>query len=164
MENRTIKIGTIIKGFGIKGEVKVRIDTDSPEKRFKIGSSLSINHNDTIIEVIIDGFRMHQNHALLHFEGYPDLTSVEGILPSELFISSSDLEEGVYSYQLIGCKVIDQDNILMGTVIEYLQYPAQDIIRIKTSDKDKLIPFVDRFIKRIDIEKKEIHIERIEGL
>jgi len=164
MENRAIKIGTIIKGFGIKGEVKVRIETDSPEKRFKIGSSLQIHNHESIIDVIIDGFRMHQEHALLHFEGYPDLTSVETIFPSELFVSSSELEEGVYSYQLIGCTVIDQDNIVLGTVIEYMQYPAQDIIRIKTSDKDKLIPFVDRFIKRIDIEKKEIHIERIAGL
>ena len=40
----------------------------------------------------------------------------------------------------------------------------QTILRIDTEEKEVLIPFVDQFIKEVNIEAKRIDIDVIEGM
>jgi hypothetical protein len=58
-------VGTIVATHGIKGELKVKIETSFPEKRFKKGNKLYLKNNQSYQEIIISSYRMHKQMALI---------------------------------------------------------------------------------------------------
>ena len=52
----------------------------------------------------------------------------------------------------------------IGTVVDVLQMPSQDVYVIDAGEKEILIPAVKKFIKRVDVQNKVMIIEPIEGL
>jgi len=161
-----IRVGKILRGFGIKGEVKVQIITDEPEKRFKVKKVLYLKQDDTFSPVTITSVRYHQNNVLLSFADHPDLTSVEGYHGCELFIDRKDIKskDSVYAFELMNVSVYKEDGTLVGVVSDILDTGAHIVLRIKTDAKDVLIPYVDRFIVRFDQTKNILVIRWMEGL
>ena len=45
-----------------------------------------------------------------------------------------------------------------------MENPTQDVLEIDTGGKVALIPFVEEFIKDVDIDNKKIIVHLIEGL
>jgi len=166
MTNEKIRVGKIVKGFGIKGEVKVKIFTDFPEKRFKSKKILYIERETGFLDVVIESVRYHQEHALIKFVGYPDLTSVEHLAQSDIYVdrSSIDTKENVYYFQLMNMEVIDENDKVIGIVSDVMETAAHAVIRIKTEGKDILIPYVDAFILDVNDKKNQIKIKWMEGL
>lgn len=161
-----IRVGKILRGFGIKGEVKVQIITDEPEKRFKVKKVLYLKQDETFSPVTITSVRYHQSNVLLSFADHPDLTSVEGYHGCELFIDRKDIKskDSVYAFELMNVSVYKEDGTLVGAVSDILDTGAHIVLRIKTDAKDVLIPYVDRFIVRFDQTKNILVIRWMEGL
>ena len=161
-----IRVGKILRGFGIKGEVKVQIITDEPEKRFKVKKVLYLKQDETFSPVTITSVRYHQSNVLLSFADHPDLTSVEGYHGCELFIDRKDIKskDSVYAFELMNVSVYKEDGTLIGVVSDILDTGAHIVLRIKTDAKDVLIPYVDRFIVRFDQTKNILVIRWMEGL
>ena len=66
---------------------------------------------------------------------------------------------------LVGCKVLDEKGQELGVVKEVEEFPAQLTLRVKRAGKeDFFVPFVKAFIRRVDINKKEIEINVIGGM
>lgn len=161
-----IRVGKILRGFGIKGEVKVQIITDEPEKRFKVKKVLYLKQDETFSPVTITSVRYHQSNVLLSFADHPDLTSVEGYHGCELFIDRKDIKskDSVYAFELMNVSVYKEDGTLVGVVSDILDTGAHIVLRIKTDAKDVLIPYVDRFIVRFDQTKNILVIRWMDGL
>ena len=161
-----IRVGKILRGFGIKGEVKVQIITDEPEKRFKVKKLLYLKQDETFLPVTIKSVRYHQSNVLLSFADHPDLTSVEGYHGCELFVDRKDIKskDSVFAFELMNISVYKEDGTLVGVVSDILDTGAHIVLRIKTDAKDVLIPYVDRFIVRFDQTKNILVIRWMEGL
>ena len=161
-----IRVGKILRGFGIKGEVKVQIITDEPEKRFKVKKVLYLKQDETFSPVTITSVRYHQSNVLLSFADHPDLTSVEGYHGCELFVDRKDIKskDSVYAFELMNVSVYKEDGTLVGVVSDILDTGAHIVLRINTDAKDVLIPYVDRFIVRFDQTKNILVIRWMEGL
>ena len=161
-----IRVGKILRGFGIKGEVKVQIITDEPEKRFKVKKVLYLKQDETFSPVTITSVRYHHSNVLLSFADHPDLTSVEGYHGCELFVDRKDIKskDSVYAFELMNVSVYKEDGSLVGVVSDILDTGAHIVLRIKTDAKDVLIPYVDRFIVRFDQTKNILVIRWMEGL
>ena len=161
-----IRVGKILRGFGIKGEVKVQIITDEPEKRFKVKKVLYLKQDESFSPVTITSVRYHQSNVLLSFADHPDLTSVEGYHGCELFVDRKDIKskDSVYAFELMNVSVYKEDGTLVGVVSDILDTGAHIVLRIKTDAKDVLIPYVDRFIVRFDQTKNILVIRWMEGL
>jgi 16S rRNA processing protein RimM len=69
----------------------------------------------------------------------------------------------VYVYQLKECSVYDEQDQLIGPVTEVIEN-TQLILRVKTKERDILIPYVPVFIKAVDTDLKKITIKWMEGL
>lgn len=163
-----LKIGTIVRGFGIKGEVKIKILTDLPEDRFKVNRKLIAILDGKEKNLTVLSLRFHQNHALVTFEGYPDLSAVEPLVRSDLYLPITEIdvekEEGFYPFQLIGLTALDPESNVLGVVSEVLPTNANDVLRIKTQGKDILVPYVPVFVKNVDLKKKTIQVMLLEGM
>jgi len=75
-------------------------------------------------------------------------------------------EEEYFISDLIGLKVYDQKENLIGTVNSILSNASSnDIIEIKLIDnKLKLVPFVDELVPFVSIEENKVIINPIPGL
>lgn len=160
---KKILVGEITKGHGLQGEAKVRVFSADPEKRFKKKAVLFFEKDGQEKELTIEAVRQHMEAVLIKFKDYPDLTAIEPLFGGKLYVSADSLPKGIYVYQLKECSVYDQDDQLIGPVIEVIEN-VQLILRVKTIDRDILIPYVPVFIKNVDTETKKITVQWMEGL
>src|SRR5690625_3660508 len=111
-----ITIGYVQKPFGIKGELKVKVETDFVEERFKKGNKIFLIHDGQKHEYEIESSRMHQKSLLLKLKGLDDLNAVENMHRAEITISKDmrhELDEGEYYFtDLLNCDVyLDNERI-----------------------------------------------------
>ncbi len=158
-----INIGKIVNTHGLKGEVRVLSDSHFKEERFKKGSQLYIENE----KVIVSSHRKHKKFDLLVFEKLNDINLVEKYKGKTIFVDKEDLldlaEDDYYFHQLEGLAVyVGEEKI--GEVEEMLEITGNVLMVIKMKDKKVKVPFVDEFIKDVDLETGKIIIDPIEGL
>lgn len=161
--NRTLRVGTIVGSFGIKGEVKVISHTDFEDLRFSVGESLLLKNENLVLK--IRSFRRHKSHVLLAFENYPDLSSIETLNFGDLMVEAMALpNQEHYAFEFEDCDVYDQNEQFKGKVIAYEEGVKHGILRCLIDDKTVLIPVVDAFILKKDFAHKKIVVNWMEGL
>ena len=74
-----------------------------------------------------------------------------------------ELEEGYYYDELIGLDVY-VNNEKKGKVINVEEGVRNNFIRVKTEDKEVLIPYIEQFILNTDLEENRIDVINMEGL
>jgi len=161
------KVGTIVGTHGIKGEVKVKSDTSFD--RFIIGSELVIKNEKKQKQIIIDSHRVHKNFDLITFSGYKNINDVLDYIGFDIYIDVEDLddlEDDEYYYDdLIGLTTFNDKGEKLGTIVDINEVPQGIILELKKlDDKIALIPFVEEFIKEVNLDKKILIITPIEGL
>ncbi|AXI09061.1 ribosome maturation factor RimM [Oceanobacillus sp. 143] len=169
MAGQMFNIGKIVNTHGIRGEIKVLRITDF-EERFAVGEKVYIaKENGTLLELTIDGHRMHKGFDLIHFEGYNNINDVEHFKGSKLQIAEEQQKEldehEFYYHEIIGCEVLTISGDKLGVIKEILSPGANDVWVVKQEKgKDLLIPYIEEVVKEIDVETKKIVIEPMEGL
>jgi 16S rRNA processing protein RimM len=68
-----------------------------------------------------------------------------------------------YDHQLVGLKVF-RDGQEIGSVVRVDHLPAQDLLVIKTLDKEVLLPFVKAFVPTVDVSNNRIDVTPPGGL
>lgn len=164
-----LKVGVIVGSFGLDGSVKIFTTTNFPYDRFKDDQIIYLAKDDKVIrEVTCDGFKENGKFDLLALKEILTKEDADALKGYELLIDKNEaiVPEGFVRFvDLVGCKVVDENNEELGQVIKVEEYPAQETLRIKRKNgKQFLVPYVDAFIKSVDITKKEIVINIIEGM
>ena len=159
-------VGKIIDTFSLDGSVKVISSTTNAEIRYKKGNQLYIKINDGYQSFIISAHRKSSNLDILHFEEIDDVEKAALLKGKELLAikDTNELKEGYYFYSdLVGCNIVS-DGKTIGKVTVVEEFPAQITLRVKsTNGKEFFIPFIKVFIKKVDIENKQIEINYMEG-
>lgn len=168
-----LNIGKLVNTQGIKGEVRVQVITDFPEKRFNKGNKIYAfkNDDDEPIQLEIDGVRKHKNFLLLHFVNKNSINDVEFLKPSMLKINDNqqnhdDLNPGEYYYsQILGLEVFDIKGNFLGIIKDIMDLGPNDVWVVKReSKKDLLLPKIDDVVKNIDLNEKKVIVDLMEGL
>ena len=166
------RIGRIVNTFGIRGQLKVIADTDFAEERFKEGQQLVILSDENIVQkVTISKSQLHKGTYLISFENYTNINQVEKFKGCWLAIQENEQhvlpEDEFYHHQIIGLKVVTDQGKTLGTIKEILQLGSNDVWVVKRMEpkkKDALLPYIDQVVKQVDLEKKEVLVELMEGL
>ena len=155
-----IYVGKLVNTHGLKGEVRIISNFRHKEYVFKKGMKLYIGKKYE--EFTINTYRIHKMYDMVTFDGFNDINEVEYLKGLNVYINEDDLdlEGNIYSGKLINFKVI-MDGIEIGTITEIIDTPANEVIRVGS---DILIPYVDEFIEKIDIENKCIYVKSVGGL
>lgn len=159
--NMTYEIGRISNTHGIRGEVKIK--TDSDFDRFKVGKTIQTIVGDETLNLKIVSVKVASDHFIVKFEGYDNINQIEHLKGLVLYTSDKPkLKKDEYHFKdLIGKSVINQHGKQVGTVKDVIEVPQGHLLQVDTGLKLALIPFVEAFVKSIE---KEILIEEIEGL
>jgi 16S rRNA processing protein RimM len=153
-----IPVGRIVSSHGLKGQVKVELLTDFPER---LGKGQRLRLQDRWVTV--KDSQPMKNRLLVKLEGVNSIEEAKALQWEVLSAIDNELELAEDEFlveDLIGLKVVTQDGIELGEVEEVLPYPAQDLLKIG----DLLIPFAHEFIVQIDWDKEEITVKLLPGM
>ena len=161
-------VGTIVRTVGLKGEVKVYPSTDFRDSRFKVGNHLFLSNGEEKIEVTIKSHKVNGECDNLTFKEFSSIDEVEKYVRYDLLVikDRSFLKKDEYFHSdLEGMDVYFDNKTYIGKVSKVEEFAAYKTLRIKReNNKDVLIPFVNAFIKDVNLDSKVITIKYIDGL
>lgn len=163
-----ITVGRILRPHGIRGDVKVELYTDWPDRFNELRMLCLIVPGRVGKWIKVEQARIQQGSAILKLSGFENRSQAESVRGAELCVRENELpslQEGhYYIHDLVGMNVRTVLGEKIGSVVDIIQMPAQDMYIVDADGKEIMIPAVKEFIKRIDLDKKEIIIDPIEGL
>lgn len=160
-----IFIGKIVSTHGIKGEIKIISDFDFKDKAFKINNNIYMGKEKC--EFIINSYRKHKNYDMITLEGYNDINKVLPFINEFVYIKETDLllDDNQYlDSSLIGLDIYNND-IYLGKIVEiFSPSPNRKVIRFNNNSKYFLVPYMQNFVKTIDLSNKKVVLYSMEGV
>lgn len=160
-----IYVAKLGKAVGLKGHLRLFIDSDFPEQ-FKKNAIFTTNKK---LKLVVQEY--NPSRDLIKFEGYNDVDTAKKLTNQELYVSAEQTKENCkldkneyFWFDIIGCKIVEIDKIL-GVVKDIHRFPLDDYLEVDTDSKlvDRklpktfLIPYnVENYILNVDIENKII--------
>lgn len=163
-------IGQITKPHGVRGELRVDVTTDEPQRYHALEQVyIARNERQTPELVEIDSVRFHQDKALVKFVGYNYRDQVEQFRKYLLLIPTAQaipLEDGeFFYYQLVGMAVETDEGEALGEITEIIQTGANDVFVIAHPEKGEiLIPDTEEVVTRVDGDARKVTVHLIPGL
>jgi len=177
-----VGIGLVTAPHGVHGEVRVRVDTDFPE-RFEEAKTLTLllasEPGDRAPRTAseraalqsrafdVEGIRSHKRMLLLKLKGVDDRDAAEKLRNAEIVIRPDQvkpLPEGSwYIFDLEGLEVFDEEGRRLGVLDEVLQSAANDVYVVK-GEREILIPAIKDVIREVDVAGGRMTVKLLEGL
>ena len=169
-----IYIAKIGKTVGLKGQMKIHIDTDFPEQ-FKKGAVFITQRKITLtIESI------NTTSKTVKFEGINTIEEAQKLTNSQLFTTQEETlknckldDKQFFWFDMMDCNIYE-DNILLGVIVEIHRYPIDDYLEIRTSKdliaknnslaKTFLLPYNDTYVEDVNIKDKTILVKNAMGI
>ncbi len=161
-------MGSIVKAFGVHGEVVIRPMTDSPARFRALKKVLLGDRHGNVRPCLLKHVSIDPRGVRAKLEGIDTRTAAEAIVGSILYVEPAArvrLPKGRhFIHEMIGLQVRDQDGREIGTLKEVLKLPGQDIYVIDRHGREVLVPAVREFVTGVDVEHGLMTVKLIEGM
>lgn len=163
-----VTIGKIGRPHGIRGEVRGIPLIDWPGDLSKFRSFYIEGEDGTGQWLKLERIRSHGDKYIIKFTDLNDRNHAEIIKGQLIKVDESNCPQlpgdSYYASDLIGLKVLSTDGKILGVLTDVLKMPAHDIYVVDVEGRESLVPAVEEFIKSVDLNKRQIIVEPIEGL
>jgi 16S rRNA processing protein RimM len=160
-----LQVGRVAGPLGIRGELKVDLDTDFPE-RFERLSTIYVGEDHCPMAVA--GARVQGGRVILRLVEITDRGASETLRGAILSVPGSEavpLPDGhYYQHQIVGLRVWTTDGQDLGTVVEILSTGNNDVYVAREGVREVLIPAIHDVVRQIDLASGRLVVEAIEGL
>lgn len=163
------QVGYVSGAYGIAGAIRVTpFSTDAD-------ALLSVKtwwlDKPSLRSVAVRTVKMHGGDVIATLAGMPGRDAAEALKGTGVFVSRAEfpsLEEDEYYWSdLIGMDTVNLEGDALGKVIDMMSNGPQSILRIdpvavpESTDKapERLVPFVDQFVKHVDLKAKKITLD-----
>ncbi|MDP6055070.1 MAG: ribosome maturation factor RimM [Candidatus Latescibacteria bacterium] len=168
MNAEWVNIGFIRKPHGLQGYIRVQSLSDAPN-RFTDLNQINIEFQDGHRETLdIETCRPDRDTLLMKFKGIDtpeEVTRLRGVYIQVPLTQAAPLPAGAfYVFEMIGSKVVSEEEKTIGVVREVISMPANDIIVVDTPDGELLVPAIQDVVLKISPEEERIVIRLIPGL
>ena len=160
---KRILVGQIVNTHGLKGELRIISNFPYKELVFTKGFKVYVGKRNDLC--VINSYRKHKIYDIVTFDGIDNIDMAIAYKGDYVYIDRDDLKiDGFINEDIIGFTVYNED-LLIGELTDIINNGAHDILVIKSSNNDRImVPFVDEYVKKVDLDNKKIMIETIEGL
>jgi 16S rRNA processing protein RimM len=162
-----ITVGRIVAPHGLQGEVRVRLETDFPE-RFAARRAVFLVRDGRAEPTTITAARPHRAGMLVSIAGVEDATAAGQLRGAAIAVPRASLapldEDSFYVFQLIGLRACTTDGEDLGVVGEVMRGPAHDIYVVRGRDGEVLLPAVRQVVRGVDLAAGVITVELPVGL
>lgn len=164
MYSEYLLIGEVLRPQGVRGQVKVRPDTDDPARFLQL-ETVYLKKGNTYEPCVIedaearaDGFVYCRLNAA---QTRDDAEKQRGWMLYVDRAHAVELEEGQYFISdLLDCRVLDQQGKELGILTDVLQPGANDVYQIKLKNgKTMLLPVLPFVIREVRIREGMIIVD-----
>lgn len=159
-----IILGRVIGAHGIRGEIKVRAETDSVETFLQVGE---VEINGRRYQVV--GARPHKRKVLLSLAQINTRNEAEALSGQEVRVAQHQLpplsEGEYYHFEILGLAVYQADNgAYLGRVTEIISTAAHDVYVVREGGREYLVPAREGVIEEIDLDQGWMRINPQAGV
>ncbi len=162
-----IELGRATGAYGFRGWVRVQ-PAGSGEVLRKTKRWRLVPMTGAPVDVEVEAVRVHGNGLIAKWVGCASKEEADR-LKGVLFVAREDFpaagDDEVWAVDLVGCSVINTEEVLLGTVTRIGSNGAQDLLEVvyEVSPGEKrtfMIPLVkDVYLKRIELESRRIIVD-----
>ncbi|MCA1246943.1 ribosome maturation factor RimM [Massilia sp. MS-15] len=164
-----VQVGYVSGAFGIVGGLRVTPFSVDADALLKVKTWWI--DKPTLRSVSVRTAKMHGGDVVATLVGMRDRNDAEALKGAAVQVSRSEfpqLEEDEYYWSdLIGLDVVNLEGEALGKVTDMMHNGAQSILRIAPVDagapdakvSERLVPFVDAFVKNVDLGAKLITLD-----
>jgi len=158
---------TIVGAHGIKGAVRVKFFTETPEYYLSV-KLFFLENAGQLLPLIVSRILPSKKGWIILFEEIEDRNAAENIKGCRLLLPDEQLKplesDEFFVHQLIGCRVEDQNGLFLGEVVDFLETGANNVYEVHNGESEFLIPDVPHVVLELDLEKQLIVIDPLPGL
>lgn len=166
MEN-LLQVGAVTATHGLRGEVKVFPTTDDP-KRYDDLKEVLLDTGRELLPLKVERVRYFKQFVIVKFKGLDRIEDVEKFVKKSLYVTREHavkLEKDEYFIaDLIGLKVLDEEEACLGTLTEVLSTGANDVYVVRDQEREILIPAIGQCILEVNLKEGVMRVHLLEGL
>lgn len=157
-------IGQVVGSWGVRGEAKVNILTDFPE-RFALLKRVYLGEEHTPCKV--QYARLHKQWALIKFVGIDSPAAARALAGQYVRIPIAEAmplaADEYYEHQILGLAVWTDEGEYLGRIKEILFTGSNDVYVVQ-DDAEILIPALKDVVLQVDLEQGRMIVHLLEGL
>jgi 16S rRNA processing protein RimM len=165
-----IRLGRILGGHGLQGEVRVRYFGDSPEN-IELVQLLFLGNDADSPELSRLNCRQgaRASEVLMQLAGVSDREAADALSGTDVYADVeglSPLPQGEYYwYQFVGCRVEDLEGRVLGVVQSLWDAGGHDLLVLEDAQGEQLlIPTSREVLREIDLEQQLLRVHVLPGL
>lgn len=166
-EADALRVGAIKRPHGLKGEIAVEPLGDFPE-RLTPGSRLMARLRAGTRELTVESARPHGTHVLMKFAGCDSIESVEGFAGGDLYAARAELSvpspDFIFDDEVGRFRCVSVSGEPLGQAVEFERLGPQCCLRVESSGKSILVPFVHPIVREVSRDRGLIVLDPPEGL
>src|ERR1051325_6762089 len=163
-----VVIARAVKPRGLKGEIVAELLTDFPERFEDVDELVLVSPGGERSSKRLEDYWFQNDRVVLKLSGYDDVEAAKELVGFEFAVPESERvplpAAHYYDWELEGCTVkVGAESI--GTVKSVLKTGGTEILVVADDvGKERLIPFAESIVVKVDAEQKTIVVDHPEGL
>lgn len=169
-EPRFLVVGRIVRAHGVRGELRVELLTDLPERLTWLETVyLSRDPDDEQPQpATVTNVRFHKGQALVTLAGIGFREQADALRSTYLLVPIAEAipldEDEYYVYQLEGLEVYSDEGERLGVIQEVLETGANQVFVVDGPAGELLLPNTDEVVQAIDLEGGRMTVHLLAGL
>ncbi|MGQ9630889.1 MAG: ribosome maturation factor RimM [bacterium] len=174
MENESlVHIGKIIKTRGFRGEVRVRLLTDFPERFRNLSRFYLVRESipSEILEARIHSVKyISRDFVAIRFEGVDSVEKARDFVGFIIAVPREEIppiddEGSYYVFDLVGLDVLTDGGIPLGRISDVFPTGSNDVCVVRgNGGEELLLPMIPNVVLKIDLEGRKMIVHTMEGL
>jgi 16S rRNA processing protein RimM len=165
-EPRYLAVGRVQRPHGVRGEVRMEILTDFPEK---LAHRKTLYLGERHTPYALESVRLHHDLALVKLAEMDDRNAADALRGLVVYVAIEDAvpleEHEVYEYALEGLQVVTDDGEALGEVVELFTAPgANDVLIVQGPRGEILLPVIDEVVISVDLDAGQMVVHLLPGL
>jgi len=168
MNEDLVAVARITKSRGLRGELVADVLTDFPERFDALETVIALFASGERRELKIERFWFQKGRIIFKFSGFDSIEQAEALRGAEICVPESEAVEldtdEFFDWELTDCEVETIEGEKIGVVKELMRTGGTEILVVRGTEKEYLIPFAEAICIDVDIENKLIRVDLPEGL
>jgi 16S rRNA processing protein RimM len=159
-----IQVGHVSGAYGIAGGIRVAPYSSDADALLSIKTWWL--DKPTLRPVKVRSAKYHSGDVTATLVGLSDRNLAEALKGATVQVSRAEFpelpEDEFYWTDLIGMDVVNLEGAALGKVVDMMDNGAQSILRIAPAEQptaERLVPFVEQFVKHVDREARLITLD-----
>ncbi len=160
-------IATIVGAHGLKGAVRARYVTDTPDYYLK-EKVFFLEKEEILSALKIISINKSKNCWIILFDEIHSRNDAEVIKGCRLLLPDNNLRpleaNEFFLHKIIGCRVEDQKGRTLGKITDIMETGANNVYEVSDGSSVFLVPDVPHVVLEMNVETKRMVIDPLPGL